>query len=139
MQKNNSTLTIFFKDPFWVGVFENENNGKLEVCQVIFGSLPKNEEIYEFILQHYLSLPFTNALNIGSSSSSNYSYKRMQRVIKKQLTPKGTSTKSQQALKLQQEENKSIRKINRKNQKQVKQQMQFSLNQKKRKEKRKTK
>ena len=36
-----ATLTVFFDDPFWVGVFERIEDGKLFVCKVTFGAEPK--------------------------------------------------------------------------------------------------
>ena len=46
-------LTVFFEDPFWVGVFERVNSRKLSVCKVTFGAEPKDYEIRDFILKHY--------------------------------------------------------------------------------------
>ena len=34
-----TSLTVFFEDPFWVGVFERVDDGKLSVCKVTFGAL----------------------------------------------------------------------------------------------------
>lgn len=31
-------LTVFFEDPFWVGVFERVSEGKLSACKVTFGA-----------------------------------------------------------------------------------------------------
>ena len=36
-----SKLTVYFEEPFWVGVFERMENGKLSVCKVTFGAEPK--------------------------------------------------------------------------------------------------
>lgn len=35
-------LTVYFEDPFWVGVFERIDDGKLSVCKVTFGAEPKD-------------------------------------------------------------------------------------------------
>ena len=35
-----ASLTVFFEDPFWVGVFERIEDGKLSVCKVTFGAEP---------------------------------------------------------------------------------------------------
>ncbi|MBR1432825.1 MAG: DUF2992 family protein [Ruminococcus sp.] len=32
MKNMEGKLTVFFDDPFWVGVFEHCNNGRLSVC-----------------------------------------------------------------------------------------------------------
>ena len=63
--------------------------------------------------------------------------KRVQRDIKKQLNNNGVGTKSQQALKLQQEQNKTIRKIKTKEQKELEKDRLYSLRQQKKREKHK--
>ena len=37
-----SSLTVLFEDPFWVGIFERIDDGKLSVCKVTFGAEPKD-------------------------------------------------------------------------------------------------
>lgn len=56
MNKDSGKLTVFFDEPFWVGVFERIEDGKLSVCRVTFGAEPKDYEIYEFVLAHYYVL-----------------------------------------------------------------------------------
>ena len=41
MDKTNGKLTVYFEEPFWVGVFERIEDGKLSVAKVIFGAEPK--------------------------------------------------------------------------------------------------
>ena len=36
-----ASLTVFFEEPFWVGVFERIEDGKLSVCKVTFGAEPE--------------------------------------------------------------------------------------------------
>ena len=43
------TLTVYFDDPFWVGVFERVENGKLSACKVTFGAEPRDVEVLEFV------------------------------------------------------------------------------------------
>ena len=70
MSTSIGKLTVFFEEPFWVGVFERIENGKLSVSKVTFGAEPKDYEIYEFVLKNYNSLRFspaieTDIVNIG--------------------------------------------------------------------------
>ena len=58
------TLTVFFDEPFWVGVFERFDNGRLSVCKVTFGAEPKEQEIYEFVLKHFTELRFSQEMDI---------------------------------------------------------------------------
>ena len=48
MGSDYGKLTVFFEDPFWVGIFERVESGKLSVCRVVFGSEPKDYEVWEF-------------------------------------------------------------------------------------------
>ena len=41
-------LTVYFEEPFWVGVFERIESGKLSVAKVTFGAEPKDYEIQEY-------------------------------------------------------------------------------------------
>lgn len=59
MDRVNETLTVFFEDPFWIGVFERRTGEKLSVCRIVFGAEPKEYEIYDFILRHYKDLEFS--------------------------------------------------------------------------------
>lgn len=61
--------------------------------------------------------------------------KRMQRDVKKQLQDAGIGTKSQQALKLQHEQNKQERKVRSREQKLAEAERMFELKQQKKKEK----
>ena len=63
--------------------------------------------------------------------------KRMQRDAKKQMQENGIGTKSQQALKMQQEQNKQERKIRSREQKEAEEIRMFELKQQKKREKHK--
>ena len=41
MDEVTGKLTVFFEDPFWVGVFERIDHGRLSVSKVTFGAEPK--------------------------------------------------------------------------------------------------
>ena len=56
MDKVNGKLTVFFEEPFWVGIFERIENGKLSVAKVTFGAEPKDYEVQEYIQKCYFSL-----------------------------------------------------------------------------------
>ena len=134
MGEEQCKLTVFFEDPFWVGVFERIENGKLSVAKVTFGAEPKDFEIYEFVLKHYYDLQFSPAVaTVVKESKQNP--KRIQREIKKALAQTGIGTKSQQALKLQQEQNKQERKVRSREQKLAEAERLFELKQQKKKEK----
>ncbi|SEW18407.1 YjdF family protein [[Clostridium] fimetarium] len=134
---NSVKLQVFFEGQFWIGVFERLYDGKLSVCRVIFGPEPKDYEILEFILENYYNVRFSPAVESDVVVKEKINPKRLQRDIKKQVQNVEIGTKSQQALKLLQEENKFIRKIRTREQKEEEKEFQFELKKQKRKEKHK--
>ena len=134
MDKVSGKLTVFFEEPFWVGVFERVLDGKLSACKVTFGVEPKDYEIYDFVLKNYYQLRFSPAVAIDVKEVGR-NPKRVQRKVRKQVQNTGIGTKSQQALKLQQEQLKTERKIVSREQREAEKQRQFELKQQKRKEK----
>ena len=62
IEKCQGRLTVYFEDPFWVGVFERIENGKLSAAKVTFGAEPKDYEVQEFINKHYYHLQFSPAI-----------------------------------------------------------------------------
>ena len=45
MGKVSVKLTVFFEEPFWIGVFERIEDGKLSVAKVTFGAEPKDYDL----------------------------------------------------------------------------------------------
>ena len=136
MQKSRASFTVFFEDPFWVGVYEREEPGGLTACRVVFGAEPKDYEVYNFVLKNYYRLKFSPAVATDVKEAS-HNPKRIQREVRKQVQNTGIGTKSQQALKLQQEQLKTERKIVSREQREAEKKRQFELKQQKRKEKHK--
>ena len=54
-----STLTISFEAPFWVGLYEREEEGLYQVCKIPFGAEPKDYEVYAFLQRHWKDLTFS--------------------------------------------------------------------------------
>ena len=136
MGKASGKLTVYFEKPFWVGIFEQLEDGKLSVAKITFGAEPKDYEVYEFILKYYYNLKFSTAVaDVEKETKRNP--KRIQRDVKKQLQNNGIGTKSQQALKLQQEKNKQERKVKSRERKVAEAQRKFELKQQKKKDKHK--
>lgn len=136
MGKVSVKLTVFFEDPFWIGVIERISEGGLSVCKVTFGAEPKDYEVLDFLLRNYDQLRFSPAVAAVVKEAVR-NPKRIQREVHKQVQNTGIGTKSQQALKLQQEQIKTERKTVSREQREAEKQRQFELKQQKRKEKHK--
>ena len=128
MDKASGKLTVYFEEPFWVGVFERIEDGKLSVAKVTFGAESKDYEVQEYIQKYYFSLKFSPAVDTVVKDIKR-NPKRMQREAKKQMQETGIGTKSQQALKLQQEQNKQERKVRSREKKEADELRMFELKQ----------
>ena len=134
MEKIAGKLTVFFDNPFWVGVFECVEKNKLSVCRVVFGAEPKDYEVYDFILKNYKNLKFGSSLEVKVKKIKN-NPKRLQREVKKQSKQVGIGIKSQLALQKQREEMKLERKKESKQIRELENLRKFELKQAKRKQK----
>jgi len=101
------SLTVLFEDPFWIGLFEIIDQQGLRACKVTFGAEPTEKEVMEFIDKNWNRLQFSQPVEVPSESERKVNPKRQLREAKKQMQSQGIGTKSQQALKLQQEQNKN--------------------------------
>ena len=127
---------MYFEEPFWVGIFERIEDGKLSVAKVTFGAEPKDYEVQEYVQKYYFSLKFSPAVDTVVKDIKR-NPKRIQRETKKQMQEIGIGTKSQQALKLQQEQNKQERKVRSQEKKEAEKLRMFELKQQKKREKHK--
>lgn len=130
-------LTVFFDNPFWIGVFERIENGKIQVCKVVFGQEPKDYEVHEFLLKNYFKLKFSKDMILDEKPQLKINPKRMQKEIKKSTKEKGLGTKCQQALKLDYENKKSEKKLLSKEKREIEERIKFQKRQQKKKEKKK--
>ena len=136
MNEVSEKLTVFFEEPFWVGAFERISEGKLSVCKVTFGAEPKDSEIRDYILDHYMELRYSPEVETRKKISAD-SPKRRQRNAGKQMQNSGIGTKSQQALQRQREELKTERLQRNREDREAEAERLYALRQQKRKEKRK--
>ena len=129
------SLTVLFEDPFWIGLFEILDEQGLRVCKVTFGAEPTEKELMEFVNKNWNRLQFSPSIEPPSINENRKNPKRQLREAKKQMQSRGIGTKSQQALKLQQEQNKAERKQHSKAKRDAEKQRRFDLRQAKKKEK----
>ncbi len=134
---NTGALTVLFEDPFWIGLFEVTDEEGLHVCKVTFGAEPTGQEIIEFVEKNWHKLKYSEGIETTSTLEIKKSPKRQLREARKQMVSQGIGTKSQQALKMQQERNKVERKQLSKAEREAERQRKFDLRQTKKKEKHK--
>ena len=134
---NTGSLTVLFEDPFWIGLFEMTDREVLHVCKVTFGAEPTEKEVMEFVDKNWHRLQFSQAVDVAPTTEIKKNPKRQLHEAKKQMQSQGIGTWSQQALKLQQEQNKIERKQRSKAEREAEKRRQFDLRQAKKKEKHK--
>ena len=108
---SKTSLTVYFDPPFWVGLFQREDEIGLRVCKVTFGGEPRDQEVLEFLHRHWRELCFSPPVSAGPAALRLPNPKRMRREARKATQAAGTGTKAQQALQLQREQMKTERNI----------------------------
>ena len=134
MEADTLSLTVFFREPFWIGVFERVEGGGLSVCKVTFGAEPKDCEVHDYLLKQYSGLRFSAAIEADERKRAD-NPKRRQREASKQIQNTGVGTKSQMALQMQREAMKTERRQIGRAQRDAEAQRKFELKQQKKKEK----
>lgn len=129
-------LTVFFDDPFWVGVFERDDETGYRLSRVVFGAEPTDAELYELIQKEYKRLDFGKPIESQVKIIRKKNFKRMQREVRKEVYEEGVGTKAQQAMKLQMELGKLERQVKSREEREAEKLAQFKLKQQKKKEKR---
>ncbi len=127
-------LTVYFEDPFWVGVFERTEGDRLSVAKVTFGAEPKDWDVLEYVLDHYHELRFSEPVACEERARAD-NPKRRQRAAAREMQSVGVGTKSQQALQAQREMMKTERRIVSKEEREAEAQRRFELRRQKKKEK----
>ncbi len=115
-------LTIFFDGQFWVGLIERQSESKHYSSLFTFGEEPGDSQIFEFVNNNLLNVinkqsefVETNDLRIKKINP-----KRQKRIASKEMTANPLSTKSQEAIQKQLEQDKKERKLISKEQREEK-------------------
>ncbi len=104
-------LTILFNDPYWTGLIEIERESCLYAATHIFGAEPSAQEVYQFVLRDLVGLLscMTIGLPVEVTEHRPVNPKRKQREARRYVMQQGMSTKAQQVIKQQLEQNKQER------------------------------
>lgn len=127
-------LTVYFEDPFWVGVLERQTGGRLTACKVTFGACPSDAEVYRWLLKSWHTLHFSPPVKGGPAGATVRNPKRMQRIARQETT-RGIGTKAQQALQMQREAAKAACQVRTRTEKEAEIARRFAQKQQKRREK----
>jgi len=130
--------TIFFDRRYWVGTFERTDKVGYAVARHIFGAEPSDQEVYEFVLNHYQELKFGSAKEF-TLEIKRKNPKRVQREVKREMErlkkTAAPSTFAQDYMREEIEKKKLQRKRTSSAEKKVSKEKQFNLKQQKKKKK----
>ncbi len=127
---------VYFEGPFWVGVLESEDEGRLVVARQVFGSEPSNPELLEFMLYRFSEMPRSRPRESQCPlPRAAANPKRAQREARR-AQAKPPSTRSQAALSAALEEGKSERRAISRADRRLEAERRFELRTEKRKRRR---
>jgi len=92
-------LTVFFEDPFWVGLLTISEGATAKYCRVVFGGEPSDIEIYNFFHRNYYNLKFSESLPAMQEKPPVKNPKRRQREVSKNLHQRSGEKKSYEVIK----------------------------------------
>ncbi len=132
---SKASLTVYFEPPFWVGLYQREDEDGCRVCKITFGREPRDQEVLAWLLRNHRRLQFSPPLTTAQKAGPSPNPKRLLREARKAVQPANTGTKAQVALQLQREQNKMQRKADSKERRKVEQERMLALRQEKRRQK----
>lgn len=139
-RKYTVQVTVLLEKGLWIGIFERKDDEGYAVARKIFGGEPSDPELYEFVLTNYSELKFSSPQDIVLVIQRK-NPKRLKREVKRTMEKakqgQPPSSHAQEALRLELEKNKKVKKTLSKEQKEAEQERKFSLKQAKRKQKHK--
>ena len=130
-------LLVYFDGQFWSGLVEKTENGTLMSSRVVFGSLPKESELIDFVLEKLDFLPMSPPLSCETKLLKKFDPKRLRRLARREAQTVGPASKSRDALKRLEEERLAARQAGRRELRETDRESRFNLKQLKKKEKRK--
>ncbi|MEA4927927.1 MAG: YjdF family protein [Candidatus Limiplasma sp.] len=135
METVSVQLTVYFDDPFWVGVFTRQEDESLTAARMVFGAEPKDYEVYASVLEHYAELRFSPPVAAEQTAPPPANPKRMQREAARRMAAQGIGTYAQQALQQQRELHGLERKAQSRAMRDAEDERRYQLRQIKRKQK----
>ena len=104
-----SVFTIFFEDPFWIGILEENYDGINYMGRHIFGAEPSNSELLQFYIYEFENI---NKLKISETDieTKKMKFKKSLNKSKRTQNKIGVGTKSQNLFKMAFEETMGIKK-----------------------------
>ena len=132
---SKASLTVYFEPPFWVGLYQREDEDGCRISKITFGGEPRDQEVLDWLLRRWGELRFSPPVPANRAVARLPSPKRMRREARRATQPAETGTKAQQALALQREQQKQERRLVSRAERDAEKARRFDLRQQKKREK----
>ena len=137
MDRNRSSFTVLFQEPFWIGVAERWDETGYRAAKVTFGAQPTDGEILQWLEREWHRLRFSPPQRAeGAAPLGHQNPKRTRREAARAVERRGLGTKAQQALNAQREQEGEARRTRSREDRQAEAERKFLLRQEKKREKR---
>jgi len=136
MDRNVSSFTVLFQPPFWAGIAERWDEEGYSAARVVFGAEPTDAQLYEWIEREWHRLRFSPAAEGERPVTERKNPKRAQREARAATQARGVSTRAQEALSRQREQEGLLRQTRSRQERQEEAERKFLLRQQKKREKR---
>lgn len=130
--------TVTLEKSLWVVLFERNDDKGYAAARQIFGSEPTDPEIYDFVIHNFDQLRFTEPQEF-TLVIKRKNPKRIKREVRKEMTKAKVdlpdTTLAQEALRIELEKNKKVKKVISKQEKEAEKERMFLLKQAAKKQK----
>jgi len=102
-------LTVFFEEPFWVGIAEETDGTELRAFRHVFGAEPDDSTVAAFICQRLVPLLQSPVptVTVGPPRERRCNPKRRLREAAREMRRPGVGTFAQEAIKREREHRKA--------------------------------
>ena len=132
---DRNIFTVLFQPPFWVGVAERWEEGGYSAARVVFGAEPTDARLYEWLLREWHRLDFSPAAEGERPVIERKNPKRALREAREATRVRGVSTRAQEALSRQREQEGKVRQAQSRRARQEEAERKYVLRQQKKREK----
>ena len=102
----DGSCTILFEDPFWVAIFEINDEKGYRAARHVFGALPNEAELHLFALLGLANLNFSAPQKGEKRLTEFKAFKRRQREVRRQVEGRAEPKKAWEAIKIEHEAQK---------------------------------
>lgn len=135
MDRNFSSFTVLFQDPFWVGIAERWDDTGYSAARVVFGAGPTGPQLCQWLEREWHRLEFSPAAEGERHLPERKNPKRERREAREALRARGTGTRAQEVLSRQREQEGQARQARSRQKRQEEARRKYLLRQQKKREK----